>query len=441
MIERVVAALRKDPRFSAWQVQESRARSRQRYQVFADVEALREVETRSADVRVHVEHDHEGKAALGESSFTVVADLAADPAALARELDLAYARARLVHNRPWTLPSSAQGAAASVVTSDASVVEDPAAAAERVAAAIGGAVRRSAGVELAASEVFCDYRRVHLVNSRGLDLSREDTSVYTEYVLLAKGAASDEIEVYQSKRARRVDDLALEEAIESDVQATQDSLRASLPTTQIVDVVIGGQGVEELFDAFVAHASGPGAFEGWTRFKSGAPIVEDAAGDRLTIASDATLPGALGTFAFDDVGLPGGRHVVVADGVFQARVNEQRYACWLDEAATGAWGNTVVSSGTTPEAELLTPSSRPLYQLLRFSQLSPHAYSGAFSGEIRLGYRIDPGGARTPIRGGSVSGVVFDAFKRARLSVERTVKGRTHAPRAVRLDGVQVTGA
>jgi predicted Zn-dependent protease len=346
-----------------------------------------------------------------------------------------------VHNRPWTLPAAAQGAAAAVTTTDAAVVEDPAGAAERVAASIEGAVRKSRGVELSASEVFCDYRRVRLVNSRGLDLSREDTSVYTEYVLLAKGAAADEIEVYQSKRARRVDDLALDEAIESDVQATQDSLRAALPTTEIVDVVLGGQGVEEIFDAFVAHASGPGAFEGWTRFKAGAPILAEAAGDRLTIVSDATLPGALGTFAFDDVGLPGGRHVVVADGVFQARVNEQRYACWLEEPATGAWGNTVVSSGTTPEAELLVPGARPLYHLLRFSQLSPHAYSGAFSGEIRLGYRVEPDGRRTPIRGGSVSGVVFDAFQRARLSVERTVKGRTHAPRAVRLDRVQITGA
>lgn len=440
MIDRIAKALSADPRFSAWQVQESRARSRQRYQVFRDVEALREVETRAADVRVHVEHDHDGKPALGESSFTVVAG-ADDAASLARELDLAYARARLVHNRPWTLPTPERAGAAPVQTTDPSVVEDPAGAAERVAAAVTNAARKSRGVELSACEVFCDYRRVHLVNSRGLDLVREDTSLYTEYVLLAKGAAQDEIEVYQSRRARRVEDLHLEEAIADDVEATQASLRAVLPATQIVDVVVGGQGVEELFDAFVAHAAGPAAFEGWTRFKPGAPILEDAQGDALTIVSDATIEGALGTFAFDDVGLPGGRHVVVEDGVFKARVNEQRYACWLGEPATGAWGNTVVSSGTTPEKDLLVPSSRPLYHLLRFSQLSPHAYSGAFSGEIRLGYRVEPDGTRTPIRGGSVSGVVFDAFRRARLSSERAVRGRTHAPRAVRLDGVQITGA
>ena len=85
-------------------------------------------------------------------------------------------------------------------------------------------------------------------------------------------------------------------------------------------------------------------------------------------------------------------------------------------------------------------NERPLYHLLRFSQLSPHATTGAFSGEIRFGWRIDGDGARTPIRGGSVSGTVFDAFARARFSSETAVKGRTHGPRAVRFDNIQITG-
>ena len=105
-----------------------------------------------------------------------------------------------------------------------------------------------------------------------------------------------------------------------------------------------------------------------------------------------------------------------------------------------AAGNLVVASGQKSEAELLTPGERPLLQLLRFSQLSPHPHSGGFSGEIRHGYLIEPSGKRTPLKGGSLSGVVFDAFRRAWFSQERAVHGRTHAPRSVRLDRVQVTG-
>ena len=159
--------------------------------------------------------------------------------------------------------------------------------------------------------------------------------------------------------------------------------------------------------------------------------------DSVSLSADATLPGSLGTFAFDDVGR---RVDVVVDGVFQMRACDQRYACWLGVPATGAWGNTVFAPGTTSEAALLRPgANRPLYQLLRFSQLSPHATTCAFSGEIRFGWRIE-GDTRTPIRGGSISGNVVDAFARVRLSQEVVARGRTYGPRSVRFEALQITG-
>lgn len=444
MIDDVIAALEKDARFSAWQVTQSRGRSTQRYQVFADVEARRAVDSRACDVRVHLQHEGAHAGTMGESSFTAV-----DARTLPGALDAAFARASLVHNKPWTLPSAAEGGASTVRAVDARIIEAPDDAVEEVGRAIEQAVRaRSTSKEalaLSASEVFCDHRRVRLRNSRGLDLVREDTSAYTEYVLLAQGSGTDELEVYQSRRARSVSELALEEQIEDDVAAVRAGARAVLPHTGIADVVIGGSGTEELFDAFVAHASGASAFDGWSRFTVGQPILQGAPAegfDRLSISADATLAGGLGTFAFDDVGLPGKRIDTIVDGVFRTRACDQRYACWLGAPATGTWGNTVVAPGSVSEAVLLQPSgARPLYQLLRFSQLSPHATTGAFSGEVRFGWRIDADGTRTPIRGGSVSGNVFDAFARARLSREVAVRGRMHGPRSVRLDAVQVTGA
>lgn len=437
MIDDVSAALARDSRFSAWQVTEVRGRSTQRYQVFDDVESRRVVESRACDVRVHVRHDD---GTLGESSFTVVdLDTPLEPA-----LDAAYARARLVKNRPWTLPAPGEGGVAAVRAVDPRIVEVPDDAAESVGAEIVRAVRSSRGVELSASEVFCDYRRVRLRNSRGLDVTREETSAYTEYVLLAKGQGADELEVYQSRRARDLKELAIAEQVLDDVEAAQAGARAVLPETGLVDVVLGGAGTEEIFDAFVAHASGPARFDGWSRLVEGRPIVEEQAGasgafDKLALSSDATIPGGLGSFAFDDVGLPGRRVDVIVDGVFRQRACDQRYACWLGIPATGSWGNTVVAAGSASEAELLRPTGRPLYHLLRFSQLSPHATTGAFSGEIRFGWRVD-GDERVPVRGGSVSGVVFDAFARARFSRETSVRGRTHGPRAVRFDGIQITG-
>lgn len=433
MLDDVARALEQDGRFCAWQLTESRGRSAQRYQVFSRIESRRLVETRQWDVRVHVPLEGDK---LGESSFTLV-----DPGTpLAPELDAAFARARLVKNPPWTLPGPDDAPPLLVPATDARIVEAASEACDEVGGAIERAARESGGVELSASEVFCDFRRVRLRNSRGLDRTREETHAYTEYVLLAKGSGDDELEVYQSRRARTLDELAVAAQVDADVVAVRDGARAVLPSTARADVVIADAGVEELFDAFVAHAAGSSRFEGWSRFEPGKPIVEHAGGDLLSIASDATVPGALGSYAFDDVGVTGRRVACVVDGVFRERACDRRTACWLGLPSTGAWGNTVVVPGRSSMDELLTPGARPLYLLQRFSQLSPHATTGAFSGEIRSGYRVE-GARRTPVRGGSVSGVVFDAFARARLSAETTVRGRLRGPRAVRLDDVQVTGA
>lgn len=440
MLDDIIRALKADARFTGWQVTEVRGRSHQRYAVFGDVETRREVEKHHARVRVFVDHAGErasdGRGLMGESSFT----LSAGGYDLAGELDRAFERARLVKNPAWTLPADDEAPAAVVTTSDPLVVERPGEAAEQLGAAIDAAAGKHRGVELASSEVFCDYDRVHLVNHRGLERTREETSLYTEYVLLARGEGGDEVEVYRAPTARRLAELDLEHEIASDVEATFDGLRAILPPTGVVDVVVGGTGVEELFDAFLAHAAGSAAFERWSRFKLGQPILAEVTGEPLTLWSDATVPGGRSSYAFDAVGLPGGRFALVEEGRFVRRQNDRRLACWLDEPATGDMGNLVVASGAKSEAELLVPGERPLLQLLRFSQLSPHPHSGAFSGEIRHGYLVEPGGKRTPLKGGSLSGVVFDAFRRAWFSRERVVHGRTHAPRAVRLERVQVTG-
>jgi predicted Zn-dependent protease len=433
MLDEIAKALGRDGRFAAWQVTEVHGRSHQRYAVFGDVETRREVERRSATVRVLVDH---GGALMGESSFTL-----ATGEALKQELDLAHERASLVQNPAWSLPGEDESPSVVVETCDPRVIEAPRDALEEIGHAIAKAARAHRGVDLASSEVFCDYERVRLVNSLGLERDREETSLYTEYVLLARGQGDDEVEVYRAPTSRRLAELDLEREIALDVEATFAGLKAKLPDTGLVDVVIGGTGVEELFDAFLAHASGPAAFERWTRLRLNEPVLKDVAGERLTLWADATVPGGRGTHAFDSVGLPGGRHTLVEDGSFVRRQNDRRHACWLSEPATGDMGNLVVASGEKTEAELLTQNGRPLLWLQRFSQLSPHPHSGGFSGEIRHGFRIETDGSLVPVKGGSVSGNVFDAFQRAWFSQERATHGRTHCPRAVRLDRVQVTGA
>ncbi len=439
LLERLRQALQHDARFSAWQVASTRGRSTQRYDVFGVPEARRVVETETTEVRVHLQH--EGGTHIGESSFVVDGT-----ASLHGQLDAAFARARLVKNKAWTLPGPQ--AQLHVDASDARIIEGASEACDEIMSGIAAALSSSsssssssAAVQCCAAEAFCDFRRVHLVNSLGLDRSREDTAAYVEYVLLARalsGAASDETETYQSTRARRLTQLGLLERVEADARAASLALTATVPGSGVVDVVLSEQGVDEIYDAFVAHASGAAAWEGWSKLQLGKPVVDDRLGDPLSLTSDPTVAGGLSSFAFDELGLSGLKVDVVSEGVFVGRPLDQRHACWLDQPASSSWGNVVIGSGASSAAELMTRAERELLHLTRFSQLSPHPTTGAFSGEIRLGTVV--GGEGRSIRGGSITGNVFDAFRRARFSMERSVRGRLHGPRWLRLDAIALTG-
>ena len=59
--------------------------------------------------------------------------------------------------------------------------------------------------------------------------------------------------------------------------------------------------------------------------------------DRVTITADATLPGGLGTFGYDDEGVPAQRIVVIQDGIFQNFISSRETAPVIGlNSSTGA---------------------------------------------------------------------------------------------------------
>jgi PmbA protein len=133
---------------------------------------------------------------------------------------------------------------------------------------------------------------------------------------------------------------------------------------------------------------------------------------------------------------------LIQDGVLRARQATQRYGQYLGVPVTGDEGNTEVAPGDTPLAELLSggEGDEPVTHVVAFSSPEVDPVTGDFGSEIRLGYEITRDGRR-PIKGGSVSGNVFDAFADAHFSRdERDAQGYA-GPRAVRFAELNVAGA
>ncbi len=66
--------------------------------------------------------------------------------------------------------------------------------------------------------------------------------------------------------------------------------------------------------------------------------------DKVTIVADARLPGGLGTFGYDDEGVPAQRVVLIEDGIFQSLISGRDTAAMLGLRSTGAmradgWAN------------------------------------------------------------------------------------------------------
>jgi predicted Zn-dependent protease len=434
-VEDVAAVLAGVPALRAWSVTETRTRSNQRYTVFARDEALRQVATTRWRVLVHTNNvKADGNASMGESSVTL--DPPCDAGVLRAAVEAAVERARLVHNQPYVLP----GPAAAVVaarTVDDGVVENAQGVANAVVAEIRGAAVQHPGVDLSSSEVFADHIHQRILNSRGLDITRSETDVLVEYVLLAGGGA-EEVEIWQSPRSRLLDTLRVGEHIHRMVRFTKDGLAAQPTPSGTYDVVFGEDALDTLWDCFVAQAGAAARFDGWSKLTVGGPLIKDLQGEALTLWSDPTLPGGRASATFDAEGTPCRKVALVENNVVTALHATARYAQLTGVEATGGMGNVVVAPGKTPYAQLLG-GPRPVLELLRFSQLSPNGISGAFSGEIRSGY-VHDGGKVTPIKGGSVSGDVWTAFARATFSAETVRREAYEGPRGVKLAGLTTAG-
>src|SRR5205823_4407139 len=58
--------------------------------------------------------------------------------------------------------------------------------------------------------------------------------------------------------------------------------------------------------------------------------------DHVTIVADATLPGGLGTYGFDDEGIPAQRTIIVERGVFRNYLTSRETAAELGHGSNGA---------------------------------------------------------------------------------------------------------
>lgn len=452
MDRRLTDALDRHPQVSEWSIRRQRGDDTQIYLTAGAVEAVRQVEREAYEVQVHVDRETPEGPTRGTATLPVEQD---DVPRFAQLLDEAVAIAGLVRNPPWTLadpPSSypevalADGALATPA--------DATAAGRDAVELIRSRTDGVPGIRLSAAELFLTAVEEELATSRGISATARSTRVLLELVLLAAGD-TDEAEFIRTTEARRVDDLGLDELLDEGITLAADATRARMPGSRTGPVVVSGMALEQLMSggvlggegAYLAQTSASTAYAGLSRLTVGESVYLDRepTGDLLTLRANARHPFGVPSYRFDEDGLPAADVPVVERGILVGLTATQRYAQYLGVPATGRPGIAEVEAGRTPLADLLAVDG-PVIHVLAFSAPNVDLVTGNFGMEIRIGYEVGGGNGRdrrhrVPVKGGSVTGNLFEAMAAARFSSETAIGPSFAGPAAIRLEEVRIAGA
>lgn len=428
-ISEIAESLSSTKELTAWEITGLKRCESQLYSIFEDVENRRQILTEEYHVRLYIDYDIDGKTFMGESSFVLSGD-----ESLSLKIGSAVEMARLVANQPFSLPEMKQELPSDLQTFDTRIASDAPYYLEKLHDGLRSF--NLEGIQKSSSEIFIRLNTYDFLNSKKLSASRNETEIMLDFVLLASRNQS-ESEIDCIKRCRLYRDLDLTGILERYSAYARDLHFAQLPPTGRFDVVFSEEALDTFFNYFVAQAGGQAAYQGWSRFKPGEPVIPSPKGDVLTLVSDPCLPGGMKSRSFDENGLVPSKVVVVDNNIFKTQTANKRYADYLNIEATGDFTNLIIPPGGRTMDELL--SNGPLLHLLKFSTFEPNSVTGAFSGEIRLGYLIE-GEKRTPIKGGAVAGVMTEAMKEVYFSKETTKRESYCGPLAIRVQNLNVSG-
>lgn len=289
------------------------------------------------------------------------------------------------------------------------------------------------GCSLVSFELFFIEYYTRKQNARGLDLFQPTTRVLWDFVLMTD---NKEFETNQLQQRRMVSQLPFTDILKKEATLLNDLKTAVLPTTGKHRVVLAEEALDTIFNYFVTQAGGAALFDEYSNLRLNAPVLSDHPYETLNLSSSPMLPGGEHSLLFDNEGYPVLPLKIIEAGILKNYAISGKYAGLLKRDPTSTFANIIVEPGMVNYQDFLEDG---VYELLRFSTFEPDPVTGAFSGEIRSGY-LHKAGKKIPIRGGSVSGIIQQAFSKARFSAEAVQRSGYKGPKGIWFEELTIAG-
>lgn len=280
------------------------------------------------------------------------------------------------------------------------------------------------GAEVTFGKVRCYNMTTEIVNSQGVNLTKNETYVFMEIAIKAKDASKIG-EYWTMRYARRVQD-APPELIDLWSKNATSMLRSIEPETGKMTIIFSPAMVcDGLVPTIGVHATGLAQKEGFSKFKQNEKIASEV----LNVLDDGLFPYGIQSSPFDDEGNPQSTTQLIEKGVFKNYLYDEYLGSQYDQNSTGNGirqqfvtyyvadkfklkprnqaTNLRILPGTKSLETLIEETENGLL-LDSFSWLNPSSTSGQFSAEIRNAFYIKNGKITDAVKGGLVSGDFFE---------------------------------
>jgi len=413
--------------FYDFQISRVTKKEHQLYLIRNGVESEREVDSHYYEVTVYLDQKTEAGVFRGAYTFFIKPGEDID-----RYLTDARVGAALVKNRPYGLTGPKPFPAVEML--------DPRLrSADVQAGALADMIMSHATADrvyLSSAEIYLSSAEIELSTSTGIAARKEKGRIEVDMTLLSRSGKED-AEMHFNLERRNFDHLRLIENIERHQDYARDMLTVKIPRNHQATVVFGSDMIYSLFFPIIFHGSARIKDQGISKFEIGAPIISGPPqGDVFTVLSSGVIPYGLRSDNFDEEGLPGQEHTVIENGIFRKYMASKQYADYLGLEPTGTFKNMIVKpvGALRPNAEI-----DDYYEIVKFSELFPDPITGDFVSEIRFGYHHQ-GGVKTPIKGGSVSGNIFQSLSDMAFSRTEVFTGDYIGPENVLIRNLSVAG-
>ena len=327
----------------------------------------------------------------------------------------------------FSLPAGRGAAGGIVEVLDRGLWEYPMDSLESYVAGLRAAFEGRNGFTLSFGSLRATLVETSICNSSGLRTGYGHTQVELEVGVKAEGGPEGPApgEYWLNDSDRRLQPAEISRRVDEWCRYAEDVRRGVPPPTGEMPVILPPAVLAGILPTVCS-----GRLTGSARLRGiAAQPGAKVASEIVTVHDDGRVPWAPMSSPVDDEGVPQRRRLLVDHGTISEILYDTLHAGAFDTHSTGnafrgmAFGfptwyrflqpplvaptTIVVSPGDGgTEAELIETAREGLW-IQEIGWSSPDPVSGAFGGEIRLGYRIRGGKLAEPIRGGTVGGFVF----------------------------------